>query len=100
MSNAHILRKNTPRKQLQKHYMTSDNDGMMFGKERINAILDNKQQAMFNRWVATLTEINLADKVALAPFEAYQQMDFIQKRTQIEQQYASLYGNHALYPYV
>ncbi|WP_341665913.1 LysM peptidoglycan-binding domain-containing protein [Vibrio sp.] len=68
--------------------------------ERINAILDNKQQAMFNRWVATLTEINLADKVALAPFEAYQQMDFIQKRTQIEQQYASLYGNTTSYPYV
>ncbi|MFY2508236.1 LysM peptidoglycan-binding domain-containing protein [Vibrio pectenicida] len=68
--------------------------------ERINAILDNRQQAMFNRWVATLTEVNLADKVALAPFEAYQQMDFIQKRTQVEQQYASLYGNSTSYPYV
>ncbi|MFY2508234.1 hypothetical protein ACN3E9_08080 [Vibrio pectenicida] len=55
---------------------------------------------MFNRWVATLTEINLADKVVLAPFEAYQQIDFIQKRTQVEQQYAALYGNHTSYPYV
>ncbi|WP_425628053.1 LysM peptidoglycan-binding domain-containing protein [Vibrio neptunius] len=68
--------------------------------ERINAILDNKQQAMFNRWVATLTEVNLADKVAQAPFVAYQHREFTQKQTQIEQQYASLYGNATSYPYV
>ncbi|QXX07891.1 hypothetical protein KW548_08165 [Vibrio neptunius] len=68
--------------------------------ERINAILDNKQQAMFNRWVATLTEVNLADKVAQAPFAVYQHREFTQKQTQIEQQYASLYGNVTSYPYV
>lgn len=67
--------------------------------QRINALLDGKQQTQFNNWVATLAETNSADKVAGAPFTPYDNSAFTLKRERVQQQYASLFGSHGSYPY-
>ncbi|EOD5327606.1 LysM peptidoglycan-binding domain-containing protein [Vibrio parahaemolyticus] len=68
--------------------------------QRINAILDGSQQREFNYWVASLAEMNSAEKIAQEPFVPYTSIAFTNKKIQIGQQYASLYGNQSPYPYV
>ncbi|PMS61096.1 LysM peptidoglycan-binding domain-containing protein [Vibrio parahaemolyticus] len=68
--------------------------------QRINAILDGKQQNQFNLWVTTLAETNSSVEVACTPFTPYSSTDFARKRSQVNQQYASLNNDHSTYPHV
>ena len=68
--------------------------------ERLNVILDNRQQRDFNRWVASLAQSNRTSQIPTPPFVAYQGDDFNNKNSIVKQQYAAFYKQDTSTAYV
>ncbi len=68
--------------------------------ERLNVILDNRQQRDFNRWVASLAQSNRTSQIPTPPFVAYQGDDFNNKSSIVKQQYAAFYKQDTSTAYV